>query len=155
MAYATFFNVSARMFLRPCRPVWLSVLLYVVTTNQRAHLDVDTVELVEARPRPLLREARKESPHDLVVEPVRAVEDDTVYGQGLRQILSRFRLPCISRMGRSSGWWGGVGWSEASSNPSPRVLILQRWVRLAYCLQLGPCSCFGFIFFVLRFSGSV
>ena len=43
------------------------------------HLDVDTVELVKARPRALLRETREEAAHELVVEPVRTVEDDTVH----------------------------------------------------------------------------
>lgn len=60
--------------------------------RKRPHLDVDSVELIEASPRSLLREAREETAHDLVVESVRTVENNAVHGQGLGQVLGCFRL---------------------------------------------------------------
>ena len=56
------------------------------------HLHLDAVELVEARPRARLREAREHAAERLVVEAVGAVEDDALLGQVLREVLDRLRL---------------------------------------------------------------
>ena len=60
--------------------------------DDREHLDVDPVELVEARPAARLRHAREELAHHLVVELVGAVEDDALDGDALGEVLGRLGL---------------------------------------------------------------
>ena len=60
--------------------------------NDREHLDVDPVELVEARPRTRRAEPLEELAHRLVVEAVRAVEDDALLGERLGEVLDGLRL---------------------------------------------------------------
>lgn len=47
-------------------------------SNDRQHLDVDSVELVKAAPGSWLGEPGEEFPHHFIVETVRAVEHDTL-----------------------------------------------------------------------------
>eukprot|EP00959_Pyramimonas_sp_CCMP1952_P376509 7886336-Pyramimonas_sp.AAC.1 len=56
------------------------------------HLDVDAVELVEARPRARLREPGEELAHELVVQVVPAVEHHALHPERLAQVLRRLRL---------------------------------------------------------------
>ena len=56
------------------------------------HLEVDPVELVEARPGPGARQPLEELPHGQVVQAVRAVEDDALHGDRLGQVLGGLRL---------------------------------------------------------------
>ena len=56
------------------------------------HLQVDAVELVEARPGTRGGEALEELAHGEVVQAVRAVEDHTLHGNGLGQVLGRLGL---------------------------------------------------------------
>ena len=58
--------------------------------NHRQHFNVDTVELVEARPSTLLRQTREEPTHNLVVKAVRAVEHHAVDCQSLREVFRGF-----------------------------------------------------------------
>ena len=97
--------------------------------DDRQHLDVDSVELVEAAPRASLSkrnkhsnylicsqslgdrlqtethlsQTREHSSHRLVVETFRAVDDDDVGAETLAQVLGRLRLARASRaLGRAS-----------------------------------------------------
>ena len=56
------------------------------------HLEVDAVELVEARPRARRREALKKLSHREVIQTVGAVEDDALHGDRLGEILGGLRL---------------------------------------------------------------
>jgi hypothetical protein len=68
--------------------------------DDREHLEVDAVELVEARPRPSLRQAGEELFHHLVVQAIRAVEHYTRHRERFREILDTLRLSGSRR----SGW---------------------------------------------------
>ena len=59
--------------------------------DDRQHLNVDAVELVEAGPRAAHGQSLEKLAHHDVVHLRRAVEDDTLLGQRLRQILRRLR----------------------------------------------------------------
>jgi hypothetical protein len=56
------------------------------------HLEVDAVELVEARPRARGGEALEELGHREEVEAVTAVEDDALLRQGLGEVLDGLGL---------------------------------------------------------------
>ena len=65
--------------------------------NDGQHLDVDSVELVEAGPGASRGQSFEEfSDHD-VVHLVRAVENDALFGQGLREILRGLGFPGSGR----------------------------------------------------------
>eukprot|EP00968_Pinguiococcus_pyrenoidosus_P021235 scaffold2724_cov260-Pinguiococcus_pyrenoidosus.AAC.22 len=63
------------------------------------HLDVDPVELVQARPAAGLRQAPEELPHHFVVDLIAAVEHNAQDSHGLGEVLGTFRL---ARAGGSS-----------------------------------------------------
>ena len=65
--------------------------------DHRQHLEVDAVELVEARPRARGGEPLEELAHRQVVEPVGAVEHDALLRERLCQVLGRLRLPGARR----------------------------------------------------------
>jgi hypothetical protein len=68
-----------------------------------ANLEIDTVELVEARPSARRRKTLEELAQCLVVETVRAVEYDTLLGHGLGQILDSLGLARTSgTLGRAA-----------------------------------------------------
>jgi hypothetical protein len=73
-------------------------------SDHRQHLDVNTVELVEARPRASLGQTREEAAHHLVVQTVRAVEHDALHRQRLCQILYRLGLEHEALRGQSITW---------------------------------------------------
>jgi hypothetical protein len=58
------------------------------------HLQIDAVELVEARPGAAGRQALEELAQGNVVEAVRAVEHDTLLGHGFRQVFGGLGLAC-------------------------------------------------------------
>jgi hypothetical protein len=60
--------------------------------DDREHLEVDAVELVEARPRARRGEPLEELGHREVVEAIRAVEDDALLGERLGEVLGRLGL---------------------------------------------------------------
>ena len=60
--------------------------------HDRKHFQLDTVELIEARPRAGLSETLEELAERLVVQPVGTVEHDTLFGDGFGKIFARFRL---------------------------------------------------------------
>jgi hypothetical protein len=66
--------------------------------DDREHLQLNSVELVEATPGAAAGETLEELTHGLVVETVRAIEHDTLTGEGLGKILYCLRL-------------AGTGWS--------------------------------------------
>ena len=55
--------------------------------DDREHLDVDAVELIEARPSTALSETGEEFPHELVVEVIAAVEHHALHPERLSEIL--------------------------------------------------------------------
>eukprot|EP00965_Chrysotila_dentata_P026049 863782-Pleurochrysis_carterae.AAC.1 len=65
--------------------------------NHREHLEIDTVELVEARPRARRRQPLEELGHRQVVEAVRAVHDHGLARHRLAQVLGRLGLARTSR----------------------------------------------------------
>ena len=88
------FSVKSRS---SCWP-WLRKCTY-----DREHLDVDTVELVEAGPGARAGQALEELADHEVVHGVRAVEDHALFGQGLGEVLRGFGLAGA----------GGAGWRAA------------------------------------------
>ena len=56
------------------------------------HLDVDPIELVEARPGAARSQPLEKLSHGDVVEAVRAIEYDTLHRQRLGQVFGRFCL---------------------------------------------------------------
>ena len=60
--------------------------------HNREHLDGDTVELIQARPRSGLRQAAEHLRRHLVIDAVGAVEDDDVPRERLSEVLNRLRL---------------------------------------------------------------
>ena len=60
--------------------------------DDREHLEVDAVELVEARPRARGGDALEKLGHREVVEAVGAVEDDALLGERLGEVLGRLGL---------------------------------------------------------------
>eukprot|EP00964_Phaeocystis_antarctica_P055483 scaffold32640_cov63-Phaeocystis_antarctica.AAC.1 len=60
--------------------------------HDREHLEVDPVELVEARPRARRGEPLEELAHGDVIEAVGAVEDDALLGERLGEVLGRLGL---------------------------------------------------------------
>ena len=60
--------------------------------HHREHLDVDAVELVEARPRAALRQAGEELAHELVIQVIAAVEHHALHAQRLPEVLRGLRL---------------------------------------------------------------
>lgn len=66
------------------------------------HLQLDSVELIEATPSAAARETLEEFTHGLVVEAVGAVEHDTLPRQSLRQILYCLGLASSGRSLRST-----------------------------------------------------
>mmetsp|Transcript_51 Transcript_51/g.123 ORF Transcript_51/g.123 Transcript_51/m.123 type:complete len:378 (-) Transcript_51:4760-5893(-) len=65
--------------------------------HHREHLNLNAVELIEARPCSCLCKTREHAPKRLVVEAVRAIEDDAVFGQILGEVLDGLRLACTGR----------------------------------------------------------
>eukprot|EP00962_Isochrysis_galbana_P031293 scaffold10193_cov107-Isochrysis_galbana.AAC.3 len=71
--------------------------------NDRKHLEVDPVELVEAGPRASGGKALKELAHREVVEAIGAVENDALFGERLGQVFGRLRLAGSGRtLGRAA-----------------------------------------------------
>ena len=64
------------------------------------HLDVDPVELVEARPASALDDTAEELAHHLVVELVRAVEDDALAADAFGEVLDALGLARARGAGR-------------------------------------------------------
>jgi len=62
--------------------------------HHRQHFESDAIELVEADPDTRLGEAFEKLAHGFVVKGVRAVEDDTLFGDNL-QMLNRIKLYCL------------------------------------------------------------
>ena len=61
------------------------------------HLDVYSIELVEAGPSTARGQSLEELPHGNVIQTVGAVEHHALHRQCLRQILRRFRLASTGR----------------------------------------------------------
>jgi len=51
-------------------------------SNDRQYFDIDTIELIEAGPSTSLGKPGEESSHDLDIQTIGAVEDDTLIGKG-------------------------------------------------------------------------
>jgi len=68
-----------------------------VLRDDRKHLDVNSVELVEASPGARLHETSEDTSHDSVLDLLTAIEHDTEYTKSLRQIFCRFSLSSSSR----------------------------------------------------------
>ena len=60
--------------------------------HHREHLELDAVELVEARPRARRRQTFEKLPHRLIVQAVRAVEHDALNRDSLGEVLRGLRL---------------------------------------------------------------
>ena len=60
--------------------------------HHREHLDVDAVELVEARPRAALRQTGEELAHELVIQVIAAVEHHALHAQRLPEVFRGLRL---------------------------------------------------------------
>lgn len=60
--------------------------------NNRQYLKLDSVELIEADPASTRGISFEELTHDKVIKLIRAVEDDTLSGKGLCQILGGLGL---------------------------------------------------------------
>ena len=73
-----------------------------VLGNDREHLNVDTVELIEATPGAGSGETLEEGGDHCVGHVTRAVEDDALLGESLSQILGRLSLSRAGRTSRSS-----------------------------------------------------
>ena len=61
--------------------------------DQYTYLQFDSVELIKASPRPGTSETFEELPHGKVVQSVRAVEDDALSRQSLRQVFHSLSFP--------------------------------------------------------------
>ena len=75
---------------------------YELLSNHRQHLNTDAVELIKTAPGTRLGQSREELAHHLVVKVIWAVEDDTLFGQALGQVLGGLGLACTSRPSRGS-----------------------------------------------------
>ena len=65
--------------------------------NDRQDFNIDAVELIEARPCSSLRQPRKEFLHHLIIEAVRAVEDNDWHCKRLAEVFDTFRLASARR----------------------------------------------------------
>lgn len=65
--------------------------------NHRKHLQLNTIELIQARPAAGLAHAAEELPHGFEVDAFRAVEDETLDLDGFGQVFDRLGLPSTCR----------------------------------------------------------
>ena len=77
--------------------------------NDRQHLQLNTVELVEASPCTGLRKTSKHAAHGLVVDTIRAVEHNDLACESFAKILHRLSFACSGRSLRSSAQVHGEG----------------------------------------------
>ena len=86
-------------------------------SNDWQHFDVDAVEFIKAAPKAGLRVTGKQFPHRLVIEAVRAVDDDDENGHGFAQIFRCLRL-------------AGTSGTFRRSTSVPRIILMleEDWV---------------------------